>query len=81
MAIPVVCSCGKRFDLKTEFAGRQVACPSCGAAISVPAVRGQADPAFDRDRFLLRLTPMLLRCRCAPIFDLISAGIRSCINW
>lgn len=54
MAIPVVCSCGKRFDLKTEFAGRQVACPSCGAAISVPAVCGQADPAFDRDRFLLR---------------------------
>ncbi|MFM8414871.1 MAG: hypothetical protein ACKOCX_09110 [Planctomycetota bacterium] len=54
MAIPLTCSCGRRFDLKSEFAGRQVACPSCNATLTVPAVRGQADPAFDRDKFLLR---------------------------
>ena len=54
MAIAVACSCGRRFDLKPEYAGRQVACPDCGATLDVPAIRGQADPAFDRDRFLLR---------------------------
>lgn len=54
MAIPVACSCGRRFDLKPEYAGRQVACPSCGATLDVPAISDQADPAFDRDKFLLR---------------------------
>lgn len=53
MAIPVACSCGSRFDLKTEFAGRQVACPSCGATLDVPAIRGQAGSEIDRDKFLL----------------------------
>jgi hypothetical protein len=54
MSIPVNCSCGKRFDLKSAFAGRQVACPSCGATLAVPVIGEQADPAFDRDKFLLR---------------------------
>lgn len=54
MAITVACSCGRRFDLKTESAGRQVVCPDCGATLDVPAIRGQADAEFDRDRFLLR---------------------------
>jgi uncharacterized protein YxjI len=54
MAITVACDCGRRFDLKPEFAGRQVACASCGATLDVPAIRGQADAEFDRDKFLLR---------------------------
>ena len=54
MAIPVACSCGRRFDLKSEYAGRQVACPACNATLDVPVIRDQADGAFDRDRFLLR---------------------------
>lgn len=54
MAIPVTCTCGKSFDLKNEYAGQQVACPVCRGVIQVPAVRKQADPAFDRDKFLMR---------------------------
>lgn len=54
MAITVACPCGRRFDLKTELAGRQVGCPACGSVLDVPAIRGQADAEFARDRFLLR---------------------------
>jgi hypothetical protein len=54
MGIPVACACGKRFDLKTEFAGRRVACPACAAELDVPDIRGQADEVFARDKFLLR---------------------------
>ena len=61
MGIPVACSCGRQFDLKDELAGTLVACPDCRATIDVPAnnpgaanVRSDIDPAFDRDRFLMR---------------------------
>ena len=54
MAISVACNCGKTFALRTEFAGERVRCPDCGGTIDVPAIAAQSDPAFDRDRFLLR---------------------------
>ena len=54
MAITVACPCGRRFDLKTELAGRRVACPSCGETLDVPPIREQAYAEFNRDRFLLR---------------------------
>lgn len=58
MPIPVTCKCGSSYSLKEEHAGKAVRCPKCGETIRVeaPAVRRepQADPAFDRDKFLLR---------------------------
>jgi hypothetical protein len=54
MGIPVACTCGKRFDLKADYAGQRVACPACAAELDVPEIRRQADQAFDRDKFLLR---------------------------
>lgn len=54
MAIVVRCGCGRSFDFRNELAGRQVACPDCGATVSIPAIASQADRAFDHDRFLLR---------------------------
>jgi len=61
MGILVACTCGKQFDLKDELAGKRVACPDCRAPIDVPANtraaaagRSDIDPAFDRDKFLMR---------------------------
>jgi hypothetical protein len=54
MAIPLVCGCGRRFDLKNEFAGQKVMCPECGGEFEVPAIRDQAEPVFEHDKFLLK---------------------------
>jgi uncharacterized protein YxjI len=59
MAIQVKCRCGRTYNLKEEFAGKVVQCPHCANQIAVPAPEraaaiAQADPAFDRDVFLLR---------------------------
>lgn len=56
MPITVTCECGKSYDLKDEFAGKLVKCPDCGRSVRVgsSSIVPQADPAFDRDRFLLR---------------------------
>ena len=70
MPINVTCACGAAYNLKDEYAGTQLACPKCGAAITVPAlppappVRAQAgDPAFARDKFLLNQRHMSIRER------------------
>jgi len=56
MSIVANCSCGERYDLKDEFACQLVQCPKCGrqfqAGTANPLLLG--DPAFDRDKFLLR---------------------------
>ncbi|MDP3769208.1 MAG: hypothetical protein Q8S13_14445 [Dehalococcoidia bacterium] len=59
MSVAVTCqSCGKEYSLKDEMAGQVLACAKCGASIEVPGERTapapQADPVFDRDKFLLR---------------------------
>jgi uncharacterized protein YxjI len=57
MAATVHCECGNVYQLKDEYAGRQVTCPKCGAvtmAEAEPPPRAVGDPAFDRDKFLLR---------------------------
>jgi uncharacterized protein YxjI len=59
MAIAVQCVCGKAYQVRPEYAGRTVACPACGEAIEIGAAGGDADsggidPAFNRDKFLLR---------------------------
>jgi uncharacterized protein YxjI len=58
MSVLVTCECGTSYELKDEFGGRLVKCPQCGrqtraGQAAVPA-KGQADPVFDRDIFLLR---------------------------
>lgn len=55
MSIAISCPCGQSYQLKQELAGKLVKCPSCGAEIKAHALerRPQADPAFDRDRFLV----------------------------
>jgi len=56
MSVTVNCQCGKRYALKDEFEGRDVKCPQCGTVnrAARAATTPQADPAFDRDIFLLR---------------------------
>ena len=60
-AVTVACPCGEVYDLKPEYAGRLLECPVCQrnlrAGRGVMSVRRPvpgADPAFDRDVFLLR---------------------------
>ena len=57
MPVSVTCECGTSYDLKDEFAGKLVKCPQCGRPARAPSARtavAEADPAFDRDIFLLR---------------------------
>jgi hypothetical protein len=59
--IVVACPCGEVYEVRPEYAGRLLECPSCrrhlragpGAHAPRPPVPG-VDPAFDRDVFLLR---------------------------
>ncbi|MDE2104705.1 MAG: hypothetical protein KGL39_46140 [Patescibacteria group bacterium] len=45
--IPVSCNCGFKSQVKDERAGRDVKCPVCGKAISVPLESLQIDVATD----------------------------------
>jgi uncharacterized protein YxjI len=59
MAVTVVCTCSKSFELKDEFAGTLVKCPNCGATsragtATATATMPAPDPIFGRDVFLLR---------------------------
>jgi len=59
MAILATCGCGASFNVKDEYAGRLLQCPTCQQSFTVvaePAMArvAQEDPAFDRDKFLLR---------------------------
>jgi len=42
MPISAKCSCGKEYDFRDEFAGKQVKCDACGKVIEVP--KGEAAP-------------------------------------
>ena len=55
MPVSVQCTqCGTTYELKDEFAGKSVKCPQCDTVNVVPKPVGGGDPAFDRDKFLLR---------------------------
>ena len=58
MAVVATCSCGQSYELKDEFAGKLMQCPSCGGQFRAGESGGMppmlGDPAFARDRFLLR---------------------------
>jgi hypothetical protein len=65
--VVVACPCGEVYELRTEYAGRLLECPSCRrhlrAGPAGPAPRSPApgvDAAFDRDRFLLRQRAMAI---------------------
>lgn len=61
MPITVKCDCGNSYELKDEFARKSVKCPKCGAVKIAPAAPTQgADPAFARDKFLLRQKAMAI---------------------
>ena len=64
MAIAMSCECGKRYDLKDDYAGRKVKC-GCGTVLTVPLVErlAQVDPIFDRDLFLLRQKHLALTAK------------------
>lgn len=59
--IVVACPCGEVYELKPAFAGRLLECPVCDRHLRAGGLPGgprrfdaDADPAFDRDVFLLR---------------------------
>jgi uncharacterized protein YxjI len=56
MTITVNCRCGAQYNLKDEYSGKTVKCKQCNTTIAVPhlTIESQSDPAFDRDKFLLR---------------------------
>ncbi len=58
MPITVTCTCGGTYSLKDEFAGQWVRCPQCSTPIQVALLASpempRVDPAFARDKFLLR---------------------------
>ena len=71
MTVAVTCKCDTTYELKDEFAGKMVKCPSCGTVSRAPAKltpQSQADPAFDRDVFLLRQKALSIKERYA-VFD------------
>ena len=50
MPIEIRCQCGKRLKAPDNLAGRTVSCPSCKAAIQVPALAATpADEDFEDD--------------------------------
>jgi len=64
MAATVHCQCGNIYQLKDEYAGREVTCPKCGTvntAEAAPVPRAVGDPAFDRDKFLLRQKALAIK--------------------
>jgi uncharacterized protein YxjI len=65
MPVTAVCECGKNYTLKDEFAGKSIKCPSCGSAFVAPAIErmAQADPVFDRDKFLIRQKKIALSAK------------------
>ncbi len=55
--IVVACPCGEVYELRPEYAGRLLECPVCARHLRAghaARVSSGADPAFDRDVFLLR---------------------------
>jgi len=55
--IVVACPCGEVYELRPEYAGRLLECPVCTRHLragQTARVSSGADPAFERDVFLLR---------------------------
>ena len=64
MPVSVQCTqCGTTYELKDEFAGKSVKCPQCDTVNVVPKPVGGGDPAFNRDKFLLRQKALSIKER------------------
>jgi hypothetical protein len=63
MAIVVTCGCGRKLQVREEFAGREGQCPACGGALHIPGPEAEppaapaADPAPEAPRNAWALTP------------------------
>jgi hypothetical protein len=70
MAVHLTCQCGAQFDLKDEFAGKKLRCPKCGATLQAPAATASGlDPAFQRNKFLLRQKALAITAEKYYVFD------------
>ena len=45
MSIPVTCECGATLNAKDSFAGRTVACRTCGSPLTIPGEAADLDVA------------------------------------
>jgi hypothetical protein len=68
--IVVACPCGEVYELKPEYAGRLLECPVCNRPLRAGSLPGgvrrtaaDADPAFDRDVFLLHERVLTIRSK------------------
>lgn len=46
MPLHVACRCGAQFAARDDLAGKTVACPACGGALSIPAIPIAPPPAY-----------------------------------
>lgn len=68
MPIEMQCSCGASYSLKDDLLGKSVRCRECGTVTKAgsaspaqkPAAPAEGDPAFARDKFLLRQKALAL---------------------
>jgi uncharacterized protein YxjI len=72
----VACACGEVYELRLEYAGTLLECPTCKrhlrAGPATPAERAPApgaDPAFDHDRFLLHQRALAIRAKYEVLDD------------
>lgn len=63
MAIVVECGCGKRFGAREELAGKTLACPSCGQALTVPSAAPATPPPA-----AAAPAPIVVTCGCGQRF-------------
>ena len=70
MPLRITCKCGTSYEMKDEFVGKMVKCPQCGEVMLVSAETGTiVDPAFDRDKFLLRQKHLALTAEKYYVWD------------
>jgi hypothetical protein len=48
MAITVNCPCGRQFQSKDSFAGRQTRCPGCGSTLTIPGAPASVPPPLPK---------------------------------
>lgn len=59
MAIPAICSCGKRFGAPEKYAGKRVKCPDCRNPLQIPRAQSARSASKSSD------APAKLRARCS----------------
>jgi hypothetical protein len=51
MPIQVTCTCGNRFQVADQHAGRQFKCPRCGAVLTAPGGAAPSQPAYGQPAY------------------------------